>query len=69
MVKILGAFTATDAGSIPGWGVRIPQIMSHSQKNKKKIKTKQYKSFPLINTIKTLKLTVSFISSHNLCQK
>jgi len=32
----LGAFTATDAGSIPGWGVRIPQIMSHSQKNKKK---------------------------------
>ena len=49
MVKILGAFTAMDAGLIPGWGVKIPQIMSRSQK-KIKIKTKQYKSFPLINT-------------------
>lgn len=26
-----------DAGAIPGWGVKIPQIMSHSQKNKNKI--------------------------------
>lgn len=63
----MGAFTAMVAGSMPGWVIKISQIMCHSKK-KIKIKTKQYKSFPLINTIKTLK-SLLFISSHNLCQK
>ena len=36
MIQWLGlcAFTAEGAGSIPGWGTKIPQALRHSQKKK-----------------------------------
>ena len=30
----LSTFTADGLGSIPGWGIKIPQALWHSQKNK-----------------------------------
>ena len=46
----LWAFTAKDAGSIPGWGTKILQALQHSQREKNKIKTVSLSMFIYTDT-------------------